>query len=40
MGLDAANPRRCPVEAGSAAAEAAAEVEVVELALDSHAAGS
>lgn len=39
FGLDIADPRTRPVEAGGAAAQAAAEVEVVEGALD-HAAGS
>ncbi|HCD6624559.1 TPA: hypothetical protein NDU46_003777 [Pseudomonas aeruginosa] len=39
FGLDVADPRTRPVEACGAAAEAAAEVEVVEGALD-HAAGS
>ncbi len=40
FGLDVADPRPRPVEALGAAAQAAAEVEVVEGALDDHAAGS
>ncbi len=39
FGLDVADPRARPVETGGTAAQAAAEVEVVESALD-HAAGS
>ncbi len=39
FGLHVADPRARPVETGGTAAQAAAEVEVVESALD-HAAGS